>query len=157
MKKLIDKIVGVWNQPTDKVKPSIFFAIVVIVLMLSKNADSKLVILFGVTSAVVMLIYTIMSILKHEDITKTLIYLTSVIMSIFIIIMYYFKLKGVNFYDFAVLGAPVLLMFFFITGYLNVKKLGNKENIKQMKIILILAMPILISILVFFIYFIFFK
>lgn len=156
MKKLIDKIVGVWNQPTDKVKPSIFAGIVVVVLMLSKNTDSKLVIIFGVISVFVMLIYTSMSILKHEDITKTLIYLIFGIMGIAVVIMYYFKSKGIDFYAFAMIF-PILLILMFITGYFNVKKTGNKEKIKLMKISLILGIPPSIIFLVLLIYIIFFK
>ena len=86
MKKLIDKIVDVWNQQTDKVKTSTFIeTIIIIISVLSKKADSKLVIIFGVIGVLVMLISIIMSILKHEDITKTLIYLIFGIMGIAII------------------------------------------------------------------------
>lgn len=136
--------------------PSIFAGIVVIVLMLSKIADFKLVIIFGVISVLVMLTYSIMAILKHEDITKILIYLIFGFLGIAIIMLYYFRSKVIDFNAFGLI-APILLMFFFITGYLNVKKSGNKENIKQMKIILILAMPLLILFITFFIYVLFFK
>jgi len=86
LKKLIDKIVDVWNQQTDKVKTSTFIeTIIIIISVLSKKADSKLVIIFGVIGVLVMLISIIMSILKHEDITKTLIYLIFGIMGIAII------------------------------------------------------------------------
>lgn len=156
LKKLIDKIVGVCNKLIDKVRPSIFIGIVIMFLLLSKNVDSKMVIIFGVISILVMLTYTIMSILKHEDITKTLIYLIAGIMGIAIIIMYYFKSIGVVFYAFGLIF-PILLMIFFITAYLNVKRTGSKEKIKLMKISLILCMPILILYLVLFIYILFFK
>jgi hypothetical protein len=97
----------------------------------------------------VMILYIIISILKHEDITKTLIYLIFGIMGISIIIMYYFKGKAVDFYAFGLIF-PILLMFFFIIAYFNVEKSGNKEKFKLMKISLIIGMPISIFYIILF-------
>lgn len=151
MKKLLSKIIKFINQPSDKANPNIFIALTLIMIVASKFVNPKFIIVFGVFTVIAMLIYTIMSIIKHEDITKILICITLVLMSICVAIAYYLKYNGVDL-DIIDIILPIVFMIFFIEGYLHVKKSGNSEKIKQMKIPLILAMPLLIIVLVFFIY-----
>lgn len=151
LKKITGKIKEILNLTSDKINPSIFIAIFVVVLLLSKNASFNQVIIFGVITGVAMLIYTIKSILKHENITKTLIYLIFGVMAIFIIIAYYYKSKGIDFNIFVVVF-PILMMTFFIVGYIDVKKSGDKYKIKQAKKLVIFAIPFFTLITIFCIY-----
>lgn len=151
MKKFIERIIEILNQPSDKVDPYVSVAIIVITMIISKNVDSKNVIIFGIMAGLVMLIYTVMSILKHEDITKTLIYLIIVLMAVVLIIMYYSKKKGV---DFSIIGIifPMLLILLMIVIYKRIKRLGNRNKIKQAKIILIFETILMALVSIFFIY-----
>ena len=137
MKKLIENIVKFWNKSINKTQTSAFVGIIIIISVLSKNANSNVGIIFMVICVVVMLISIIISILKHEDIMKTLIYFIIGFMAILIIIAYYFIGKGVDF-DIFLLIFPILLMTLGITGYFHVKKSGDKERIKQIKISLMI-------------------
>lgn len=156
MKKIIHKIIDILNKPTDKVNPIVFLTISIIVLLWCKNADAKYVIIFGVIGAVIMIIYTVISIVKHEDTTKTIIYLLGVVIWICAIFMYYFKLKTIN-YNIIGIIAPIVLMILMVTLYIRIKKIGNREKIKQAKIILIYEMILMTIVLIFFTYVLFCK
>ncbi|KOF55648.1 hypothetical protein AGR56_17455 [Clostridium sp. DMHC 10] len=151
MKEFIRKIIDIINKPSDEISPFIFIAIFVVVTFLIRNCKPKYVIIFGIIAGLIMLIYTIMSILKRENIVKTLIYFIVMIMSIAIIIVYYLQSKGMNFDVFGIIF-PILLESFFITGYMYVKKSRDKERIAKMKIILIVITLILILYMVVFIF-----
>lgn len=150
MKKLISKIINFLNQPTDKIKPGIGSAFVVILMFLFKIINPRYSIIFMVIAIISMLIYLIMAILKHEDITIILIYLIGVSLGVSAFLIFYQIIDGVDNCGIEVF-AIINFMLFFIVGYIRVKKLGNKDKIKQMKISLILAMPILFAALILFI------
>ncbi|SMC26739.1 hypothetical protein SAMN02745134_02919 [Clostridium acidisoli DSM 12555] len=145
---LINKIRKLINQPSDKVNPNIFIAISLIMIIMSKFVDPKIIIVFAIFTTLVMLLYIIMSIINQEDITKILIYLIAMLLSFCMIIMYYMKLKGL---DLSISGIiiPIALMLLFITGYMNVKKSRDNERINRVKFSLTLA-------IIFFIYTLFF-
>lgn len=156
MKKLINQIIDILNKPSDKVNPIVCIAIFIVVSLWSKYTDAKYIIIFGIIGGLIMLIYTVKSIIRHDDITKTQIYVISIFIWICVIIMYCFKSREINFNVIGII-APILLMLLMATLYARIKKLGNKEKIKQAKIILIFEMTIMIIVLIFFTYISLFK
>lgn len=144
------------NKPSDEINPAVFSAIFVIGIIVVRSCDPKYVIIFGVIAGLIMFIYTIKSIIKHEAQTKIIIYFVSVLMTIAIIIMYYFKLTGVNLNIFGIV-LPLLLMLLMFAMYVRIKRMGNKKNIKQAKVILIFEIILMTLVILFFSYMLFFR